>query len=112
MTCCAVVAARPPHSSGHRIAAQRPSLSLFCHALRLSITPMTPRDASASSLSDHSSTNGGISLSRNASSSSLKATSAGDHAKSTNLTLVSGNGLRLLSRAVGAPRLGALVPHG
>ena len=44
MTCCAVVAARPPHSSGQRIAAQRPSLSLFCHALRLSITPITPRD--------------------------------------------------------------------
>ena len=37
MTCCAVVAARPPHSSGQRIAAQRSSLSLCCHALRLSI---------------------------------------------------------------------------
>src|SRR6202142_213339 len=90
MTCCAVVAARPPHSSGHRIAAHRPSLSLFCHALRLSMTPMTPRDASMSSLSDHRSTNGGISLSRNASSSSFKATSAADHAKSPNLTLPSG----------------------
>ena len=43
-----------------------------------------------SSLSDHCSMNGGISLSRNASSSSLNATSAGDHAKSTNLTLPSG----------------------
>src|ERR1043165_7327691 len=91
MTCWAVVAARPPHSSGHRMAAQRPSLSLFCHALRLSITPMTPRATSASSLSDHCSMNGGISLSRNASSSSLKATSSGDHAKSIrNLTLPSG----------------------
>src|SRR2546430_1371065 len=45
MTCCDVVAARPPHSSGHKMAAQRPSLSLFCHALRLSMTPMTLRDA-------------------------------------------------------------------
>ena len=80
---------------------------------------MTPRDASASSLSDHCSTNGGISLSRNASSSSLNATSSGDQAKSTNLTLPSGrryrpraDGLHLLSRAVGAPRLGARVPRG
>ncbi len=32
------------HSSGHRIAAQRPSFSLCCHALRFSIAPMTPRD--------------------------------------------------------------------
>ena len=47
------------------------------------MTPMTPRDASRSSLSDHCSMNGGISLSRNASSSSLKATSSGDQAKST-----------------------------
>ncbi len=58
MTCCAVVAPRPPHSSGHRIAAHRPSFSLFCHALRLSIAPMTPRDESRSSLSDHCSMNG------------------------------------------------------
>src|SRR6478752_7417608 len=90
MTCCAVVAARPPHSSGQRIAAQRCSFSLFCHALRLSMTPMTPRAASRSSFSLHCSTNGGISLSRNASSSSLNARSSGDHAKSTELTLVSG----------------------
>src|SRR4051812_10082059 len=89
-TCWAVVAARPPHSSGQRIAAHRPSLSLFCHALRLSMTPITPRAASRSSFSDHCSMNGGISLSRNASSSSLKATSSGDHAKSIDMTIASG----------------------
>src|ERR1700730_13224458 len=90
MTCCDVVAARPPHSSGHRIAAHCPSLSLFCQALRLSMTPMTPRDASRSSFSDHSSMKAGISLSRKASSSSLKARSSGAQAKSTYVTLPSG----------------------
>ena len=63
--------------------------------------------------------NGGISLSRNASSSSLKATSSGDQAKSTNLTLPSGwryrpgsYGLHVLARAGRAARRGARVPRG